>query len=343
MSPLRLLGLLSGTFMLVLISVQWFTHRIRRGEALLAACFAGSLVAAAAHPPLVDGLTSVLAVETRPQAIGIVADIGLLALCLHVLRSVADVRGAMGDLVRGLARHEFERSHPRQGAGGIEVVIPAFDEERSLQDLLPKIPSSACDLPVSALVIVDGGRDASASVARGCAVPVTSHVINRGQGDALRTGFELALRRGADIVVTMDADGQHRPEDIPPLVSPIVSGEADFVLGSRVIGQAPGQGAARKVGGHVFSALLSLVVGQRITDCANGFRAIRVSALERLELRERQFSAPELLCEAFAKGLRVLEVPVTVLPRLEGESRKPRSWRYPVGFFLAIVRAWLRR
>ena len=101
-------------------------------------------------------------------------------------------------------------------------------------------------------------------------------------------------------------------------------------------------GAARHIGIVFFSALISALTGVRITDCTNGFRAIRASGLARLELRENRFSAPELIIEAAQKDLRIKEVPVTILTRQEGKSKKPRSWRYPVGFAWVILRTWLR-
>ena len=219
-------------------------------------------------------------------------------------------------------------------------MIPAFNEEKNLAQVLPRLPFQIGDLPVHALVIVDGAKDRSAEVAQQHAIPVTSHVINRGQGDALRTGFELALQDGAEIVVTMDADGQHCPEEIERLVSPIVAGEADFVMGSRFTGHYAEQGGTRHIGIVAFSAILSCLTGLHITDCTNGFRAIRASALRQLDLCENRFGAPELLMKAADKRLRFQEVPVTVLARTSGLSKKPRNWRYPVGFAWAIVRTW---
>ena len=94
--------------------------------------------------------------------------------------------------------------------------------------------------------------------------PVTSrvsHPLNRGQGDALCTGFALALERGASIVVTMDADGQHRPEELPRLIAPILSGEADYVQGSRYLGTYDDSGGARDLGIRAFTRLINTTSG----------------------------------------------------------------------------------
>ena len=102
--------------------------------------------------------------------------------------------------------------------------------------------------------------------------------LNRGQGAALRTGYRLALITGADVVVTMDADGQHQPSELSRLVAPIVDGDADVVNGSRVLGEADPSHAAREMGIKVFAQLLSLLTWSRITDPACGYRAVRTEA-----------------------------------------------------------------
>jgi glycosyltransferase involved in cell wall biosynthesis len=166
--------------------------------------------------------------------------------------------------------------------------------------------------------------------------------MNRGQGDALRTGFEIALAEGAEIVMTMDADGQHQVSDIAKLVQPIVDGEADYVMGSRFLGEYEDRGGFRHAGIMIFTVLLNLFTRARITDCTNGFRAIRASSLTKLELHEDRFSAPELIIEAVKKGLRIREVPVHIARRAAGESKKPRQLEYPLGFLRAMLQTWLR-
>src|SRR5436305_42153 len=106
--------------------------------------------------------------------------------------------------------------------------------------------------------------------------------MNRGQGAALRTGYRLALVTGAEVVVTMDADGQHQPSELSRLVAPIVAGEADVVNGSRVLGDADPSHAARELGIKLFARLLSLLTWSRVTDPACGSRAVRTGALRRV-------------------------------------------------------------
>jgi hypothetical protein len=135
----------------------------------------------------------------------------------------------------------------------------------------------------------------------------------------------------------MDADGQHRPDEIPRLVEPVLAGRADYVQGSRYTGRYDDAGGARDTGVRGFTWLINRVSGAGITDCTNGFRAIRVESLGRLRLEEDRFSAPELILESARQGLRIAEVPVHVRARALGQSKKPRRLGYPLGFLRVIV------
>jgi hypothetical protein len=126
------------------------------------------------------------------------------------------------------------------------------------------------------------------------------------------------------------------------LVAPIVQDQADFVMGSRFLGEYEDRGGARHLGILGFTWLINLLGGVHISDCTNGFRAIRATSLAQFELREDRFNAPELIMEAARHKCRIAEVPVTIARRVAGESKKPRSFRYPLGFFRTIFEVWLR-
>src|SRR5262249_11142528 len=168
------------------------------------------------------------------------------------------------------------------------------------------------------------------------------HVINRGGGAALRVGYAMAIERGVDIVVTMDADNQHHPEEIERLVRPILNGEADFVNGSRVLGHYGRDSSIRAGGVIFFNYLLALLTGIKITDCSNGFRAIRTACLAELTLSQSQYHATEMLLECIRRGFRFLEVPITISVRLHGQSKKGPTVRYALGFLRTVLLTWLR-
>jgi glycosyltransferase involved in cell wall biosynthesis len=222
------------------------------------------------------------------------------------------------------------------------IVIPAYDEADALPGLLKRIPGSACEAAVKVLVVDDGSSDDTAGVAAANGALVERFDRNRGGGAALKAGFAYALRTGADIVVTMDADGQHLPEELEQLVRPVVDGRAGLAVGSRVIGDAEPNTFARELGISFFNRLVSLLMRRPITDSSNGYRAFRTDILPLLDLRQQQFHTSEFLIQALAHGVEVIEVPVTVARRSHGTTKKPRTLRYGYGFARAILSTWLR-
>jgi glycosyltransferase involved in cell wall biosynthesis len=222
------------------------------------------------------------------------------------------------------------------------VVIPAFNEQDSIGQVLARIPSSVCGIETAVLVVDDGSRDATGDIARAHGAAVARHVINRGGGAALRTGYRLTSDSSARVVVTLDADGQHLPEEMSRLVQPVLDGEVDVAHGSRVLGHAEPNHYARELGIVFFNRLVSLITRTKVSDCSNGYRAVRATVLPQLVLRQEQFHTSEFMIEAVKRGIPAREVPVTVARRLHGHSKKPAVFRYGLGFANAIVRAWLR-
>lgn len=252
-------------------------------------------------------------------------------------RRTAELR--LGDLVRESALDLVSLDH-RLPTGGpeIAIVIAAYNEADGIGGVLDVLPSELSGHRVTPIVVVDGGSDDTAGVVERAGHIAVSHGINRGQGDALRTGFALALERKAAVVVTMDADGQHRPDELQRLVEPVLADEADYVQGSRYLGTYDDAGGARDAGIRIFTAIINGISGAGITDCTNGYRAIRGEALGRLRLVEPRFSASEIIIESARRGLRMREVSVHIQSREFGESKKPRQLAYPLGYLGAIVR-----
>ena len=280
-------------------------------------------------------------------AAGLAAGVTGLLVARTARRRHRELDRRLGDLVIDRALQEIAVTVPagedlRGEAPTICVVVPAYDEADGIVGVLAELPTQLVGYVIRPVVVVDGGTDGTEQAARDAGFITVAHEVNRGQGDALRTGFRCALRLGATIVMTMDADGQHRPDEMIELVRPIVAGEADYVQGSRFLGASDDAGGARDVGIRGFTALINVVSGAGITDCTNGFRAIRASELARLRLEEPRFSAPELIIESSRRGLRIREVPVHIRSRTHGESKKPAKLRYPAGFLGVIVRTWRR-
>jgi len=226
----------------------------------------------------------------------------------------------------------------------LTIVIPAFDEEANLRKLLPRIPSEICGLKTGVLLVDDGSTDGTAELAKSFNIEVAEHTTCLGQGAALLLGYKLAIAGGAKIIATMDADGQHLPEEIERLVKPIVDGSYDFVIGSRIMGRFERDDPIRLFALLMFSLLLSILIGKKITDCSNGFRAMRVAVLEAVvqNLVQNQFDVAEINIMVAKRGFKMVEVPVTVLKRMSGKSKKGNNLSFGISFAIAMLTTWWR-
>ena len=319
-----------------------------RLDLLISLLIALGVVLVSVVPQLFEPVSRLLGLENRAFALLGLANLLLFALFLNMLGRVREAGRRSGEIVTGLAVREYsekylsaeERAdgHP----GEILIVVPAYDEEGGIQGVLRRVPDEVLGHEVKTVVVDDGSNDASAAIARAEGVPVVTHVVNRGQGDALRTGFAIAQTERSQVVVNLDADGQYKPEELDRLVKPIIEGKADFVLGSRFMGFYEEAGSVRHVGVVFFSRMISLLTGVKVSDCTNGYRAIRVSELHKMNLREDRFNANEIILEALKHKLRFEQVPVSMMSRAAGETKKPARLAYPLGVFRVIISTWLR-
>jgi glycosyltransferase involved in cell wall biosynthesis len=242
----------------------------------------------------------------------------------------------------GYAVRGFRARYPAHRFAPVVVVIPAFNEEEAIGAVLERIPREACGLAVDTLVIDDGSADKTADVSAAHGVYVAQLHENSGQGSALRVGYELAREHEARYIVTLDADGQWDPEAIPDVLEPVVAGEADFVLGSRVLGRAETDDSFRQAGVRVFAMLVRLLTGARVTDTSSGVRALRSEVTATVRQEERQYQASELLVGAICQGYRVEERPVVMRKRTAGESKKGHNVLYGLRYARVMLRTWWR-
>ena len=189
------------------------------------------------------------------------------------------------------------------------IVVPAFNEAPRIGATLEKLRPQYENV----VVVDDGSIDETHAIASNHDVWLLRHVVNCGQGAALRTGIEFALLRGASVIVTFDGDGQHSVSDIESLVRPVLEQRADIVLGSRFLGQAVGIPFSRRLIlklGVLFTRLFSRV---KLTDTHNGLRAMSATAARRIEITHFGMAhASEFIDEIRRHRLRYLEKPVTV-------------------------------
>ncbi len=344
LSALRILGLVAGVG--VVAYTIWRRRELRNADVLILLATALALVVVSSTGVLNAVLDFLAFKEGGGQRIlgmAVLAIIVLLALVLRALTAIGRMQRGLGAVVEGLAWEDFRLDgHPDRFRGKVAMVIPAYNEGESIGDVLGRLPEQVCGVPTAALVVDDGSRDSTSEVARRHGATVARHVVNRGQGASLRAGYRLASESGAEVVVTLDADGQHLPEEMSRLVQPVLDGEVDVAHGSRVLGSSFKNELVRELGSVVFNRLVSTLSGVKMTDCSNGYRAVRAEILPELVFRQEQYHTAEFLLEAIKRGYSFKEVPITVVGRLHGTSRKPANLRYGFGFGFAIVRTWLR-
>ena len=188
------------------------------------------------------------------------------------------------------------------------MIVPAYNEATVIASVIGELRVQAGHV----VVIDDCSMDNTAEAARETGAIVLRHIINRGQGAAIQTGLEYALRQGAQTIVTFDADGQHDAADLPVLLAPIREGQADFVLGSRFAGNSRVP-ALRRITLKLAVLFTRLTSGLRVTDAHNGLRAFSRRGAQRIDIRlDRMAHASEIMDQIRSSGLRYVEVPVRV-------------------------------
>ena len=238
----------------------------------------------------------------------------------------------------------FFAAHPPGLGAPVAVVIPAYNEEPTVTSVIEAVPGEVAGLATEVIVVVDGATDATTATAAAAGALVCEVPVNRGQGTVFKLGYWLARARGAQVIATIDADGQYEPLEFERLVEPIVSGRADFVNGSRRLGNELTTDPVRHAGVIFFGALVSLLLGQRITDPACGIRAMRARVSEAVRLEQSQYQSSELLISTAMNGFRVIEVPTTMRDRPVGATatKKGPNLLYGIRFARAVLGTWRR-
>ena len=204
----------------------------------------------------------------------------------------------------------------------ITIGIPAYNEEKNIAKIIIKLKK----ITDSIIVCDDGSSDMTSEIAKNLGVIVISHKKNMGYGAAIRTIFEKSAEIGSDILVTFDADGQHRVEDVSRVLRPLENSEADIVIGSRFLGKQNNVPNYRKLGIKVITQVTNSSIKTKLTDSQSGFRAYSKQVLSKISLSEIGMGiSTEILIKASSEGLRITEVPITILYSGDTSTHNPVS------------------
>ena len=225
------------------------------------------------------------------------------------------------------------------------AIVPAYNEEHSIGTVLEEIRAADVDLHV--VVVNDASEDGTAAIAARGGAAVLNLPFNVGIGGAMQAGYQYALEHGFELAIQVDGDGQHDPREIGRVLEPILDGRADLVVGTRFVKGGGYRGTPlRRVGIRIFAAIVSLMVGQRVSDTTSGFRGVNRKAL-RLFAAEYPHDYPEVesIVLLSRHGLRLLEVPVQMRVRETGNSSITalRSVYYMIKVLLALFIGLFRR
>ncbi len=204
----------------------------------------------------------------------------------------------------------------------ITIGIPAYNEEKNIASIITKLKN----ITDSIIVCDDGSSDMTSEISKNLGAVVISHKKNMGYGAAIRTIFQKSLELDSDILVTFDADGQHRIDDVNKILQPLENNEADIVIGSRFLDNESKVPNYRKIGIKVITQVTNASLKKKLTDSQSGFRAYNKQALTQISPSEMGMGiSTEILIKASSRGLRIAEIPITILYHDDASTHNPVS------------------
>lgn len=219
------------------------------------------------------------------------------------------------------------------------IAIPAFNEEHTIESVVCGVRSAIPEFDL--LIVNDGSQDRTEAILERIGQPTATHLCNLGYGRAVQTAIKYARRHGYRALITLDADGQHRPDDIRRVYAEYEAGDYDLLIGSRFVGSRRygTEPLVRRAGMRIFSALIALLTGHRIYDTSSGMKVIDRRVFDVLAGRPFVDFHAEAIVYLIERGFRVGESPITVQPRTHGSSMYTpiSAVKYPVKVAFLIL------
>ncbi len=243
------------------------------------------------------------------------------------------------------AMSQFELDYPGLSPESIVASICAYEEEGNIASVLDQMPATINGRAYTTLVVVDGGEDRTAAIARAYpGVKVIEFPVNLGHGVALQVSYRYCIEHAVDFIVTLDADGQNDPGEMGDVLAPLLADEADFVVASRRLGVDETTDRFRKTGVRFFSFIMNRMTGANLTDTSTGYRALRVTMLADVidRLRQDQYQTAELLITCLKRGWRSAEVATVWHPRRSGTTKKGSNWLFGLRYTRVVFATWWR-
>lgn len=231
--------------------------------------------------------------------------------------------------------------------GKVIVIIPAYNEDQNITKVINDIQHINASFDYDIVVINDGSADNTAAIVSSLGITIISHPINLGAGAAIQTGLKYASENNYKMAVIIDGDGQHPPQEIPKMVESMEMNSADVIIGSRFLEKYTGRiHWARRIGIFVFSFIVFLLSGEKITDTTSGLRLFNSRSIKYLSSEiPLDFPDADMLLSLIYAGFKIVEVPVVIKERKAGQSMYTllRSTYYPFKITISIVAVLLRR
>ena len=346
MSYLRIFGLIIGLVGIYLAIIKYRGVTWNKWQFSISFLLAASILAISVNPDLIDTLPYVFNLQDNER--GRLLSLMLIAI-FSLIYGLIDYRDKHIKLTRqfdqairkisqlSLPKNFKDKVYP------IMVLIPAYNEADNLKILLKRIPSQIDGIKVGCLVVDDGSTDGTKLVVEQNGCLCVSNLVNRGQGSASLLGYDILKNHDAvSVIVTLDADNQHDPDQLGRIIAPILSKESDLVIGSRRLGDEQYNSIIRSIGVRGLTSIINVIAGTNLTDCSSGYKAFSKKALNSIQLFENQYQSTEVIISAAKAGLVISEVPISLSLRVHGETKKGNTIQYGFRFIKVLIKSWWR-